>query len=67
MIKDCQTENDFRKLLADSHEKPVFLFKHSTNCPISRGRWSAFQGYAAGDRDAELFEHGGFDASADGF
>jgi bacillithiol system protein YtxJ len=55
MIKDCQTENDFLKLLADSHEKPVFLFKHSTNCSISRGRWSSFQDYADGDRDADFW------------
>ena len=50
MIKDCRTEEDFDQLLADSQDTPVFLFKHSTRCSISAGRWAMFQGYA--DREA---------------
>lgn len=50
MIKDCRTEEDFEQLLADSQDMPVFLFKHSTRCSISAGRWAMFQGYA--DREA---------------
>jgi bacillithiol system protein YtxJ len=50
MIKDCQTNEDFEQLLADSQDRPVFLLKHSTRCSISAGRWRMYQGYA--DREA---------------
>ena len=50
MIKSCKTMDDFHQLLANSHEKPVFLFKHSTRCPISASRWQVFQGFADSDQ-----------------
>ena len=46
MVKDCETAQDWEQLLADSHDKPVFLLKHSTRCGISASAWRAFQGYA---------------------
>ena len=43
MIKDCKTTQDWEQLLADSHEQPTFLLKHSTRCDISAAAWRAFQ------------------------
>jgi len=43
MIKDCKTAQDWEQLLAESHEKPTFLLKHSTRCGISAAAWRAFQ------------------------
>jgi bacillithiol system protein YtxJ len=42
MIKDCNSDEDFRQLLEASGERPVFLFKHSTTCPFSRGMFRQF-------------------------
>ena len=50
MVKDCRTVEDFSRLLASSQKRPVFLFKHSTRCSISAGRWRMFQGFA--DKEA---------------
>lgn len=50
MIKDCTTESDFQQVLEASKSKAVFLFKHSTTCPISRGAWDTFTDFAAGER-----------------
>jgi bacillithiol system protein YtxJ len=55
MIRNCQTSQDFYELLTNSHQKPVFLFKHSTRCPISRGRWKLFQDYAGVGGGAEFW------------
>jgi bacillithiol system protein YtxJ len=46
MVQDCRTAADFLTLLEASHEKPVFLFKHSTRCPISASRWRVLQEFA---------------------
>jgi len=35
MITPCRDENEFNQLLSDSAGHPVFLFKHSTRCPVS--------------------------------
>ena len=39
MISECKKKRDFEQLVADSYNKPVFVFKHSTSCPISASRW----------------------------
>jgi bacillithiol system protein YtxJ len=46
MIKDLKANSDFNDIIELSHEKPVFLLKHSTACPISAGVWGAFQRFA---------------------
>ena len=46
MISECTKNQDFERLVADSYEKPVFVFKHSTSCPISASRWRLFQSFA---------------------
>lgn len=47
MIQSCQTLGDLHQLLENSHQKPVFLFKHSTHCPISTSRWNVFQAFSS--------------------
>lgn len=56
MIQSCRTLEDWRTLLAHSHDRPVFLFKHSTSCPISASRWKEFQSFAEGRDDAEFWQ-----------
>lgn len=46
MIRECTKNSDFEQLVADSHDRPVFVFKHSTRCPISASRWRVFQSFA---------------------
>jgi len=45
MIHECNNEGDFRRLVENSNGRMVFLFKHSTNCPISRGAWERFSAF----------------------
>jgi bacillithiol system protein YtxJ len=52
VIRECKQNGDFERLVADSHEKPVFLFKHSTSCPISASRWRLFQSFAESESRA---------------
>lgn len=46
MIYECIENRDFKQLVADSYDRPVFVFKHSTRCPISASRWRVFQSFA---------------------
>ncbi len=46
MISECTKTKDFERLVNDSHQQPIFLFKHSTSCPISASRWQLFQSFA---------------------
>ena len=46
MISECKKKRDFEQLVADSYNKPVFVFKHSTSCPISASRWRLLQSFA---------------------
>jgi bacillithiol system protein YtxJ len=55
MISECKQVKDFERLVADSQDKPVFLFKHSTSCPISASRWRLFQSFA--DRESRAAYH----------
>ena len=56
MIADCETRQDFDQLLQDSEERPVFLLKHSTRCPISGSAWRAFQQFDASQPEADLWK-----------
>jgi bacillithiol system protein YtxJ len=55
MISECNKLKDFERLVADCQDKPVFLFKHSTSCPISASRWQLFQSFA--DREPRAAYH----------
>lgn len=54
MIENWLTVRDFDKVLSTSHDKPVFLLKHSTRCPISAGRWRVFHGLAQRESRAQF-------------
>lgn len=56
MIANCETRQDFDQLVRDSEERPVFLLKHSTRCPISGSAWRAFQQFDAGQPKADLWK-----------
>jgi bacillithiol system protein YtxJ len=43
MLKDLENITDFDKALQDSKEAPVYIYKHSSSCNISRGAWRAVQ------------------------
>lgn len=36
-VKEIMTDKDWDAILAESKKSPVFIFKHSTECPISAG------------------------------
>jgi bacillithiol system protein YtxJ len=36
-VTEIKTEEDWKKVVAASKKEPVFVFKHSTECPISAG------------------------------
>jgi len=56
MIQECRTDEDFRQLLANSQNKAVFLFKHSTACPVSRGACNRMEEYAESESKAEFWQ-----------
>ncbi len=48
--KNLNSEEELQAIIADSSEKPAFIFKHSTRCGISVGAKSRLEGW---DIDAE--------------
>ena len=56
MVQDCRTTEDFARLIRESQDKPVFLFKHSTRCPISASRWRVLQVYAEQESRADFWK-----------
>ena len=42
---ELSTEADWDKLLAESSEKPLLVFKHSTRCPVSADAHEQYQQY----------------------
>ena len=55
MVQECRTVADFTSLLVSSEERPVFLFKHSTSCPISASRWRVLQAFADSEPRADFW------------
>lgn len=55
MIKDCTSEEDFRQLVEASRERPVFLFKHSTVCPMSKGALRQFREFSEAESRPEYW------------
>lgn len=43
--KEMKTLADWEDVLAQSESQPVFVFKHSTTCPISANAWKEFAAY----------------------
>jgi len=55
MIRDLDQEQDFERLVQESHEAPVFLLKHSTRCPISRAALRECERFHQERPDVELW------------
>lgn len=55
MIHECTNEDDFGQIVENSRERTVFLFKHSTSCPISRGAWEWFTAFAEQHPELEFW------------
>jgi len=55
MIIECQSLQDFEQILQHSHERPVFLFKHSSVCGVSDCAWDQFNEFAGKEPGAEYW------------
>jgi len=56
MIKEFRSLEDIPEMLAESHQQPVFLLKHSTACPASADAWRAFQSFAKEETQAAFWK-----------
>ena len=56
MIKDCRSPEDIDRMLAESREKSVYLFKHSTVCPVSAGARRTIQSFAEEESRASFWQ-----------
>jgi bacillithiol system protein YtxJ len=54
VIKDLENYLDYENMLELSKSKPVFLYKHSTTCPISAGVWMDVRKFSE-QNDAAVF------------
>jgi len=56
-VNEITTPDEIQAMLAESRERPVFLFKHSTACPVSAGSYREVASYleAAGDDAAPIY------------
>lgn len=52
VIGNLETRADLEAVLAASKERPQFVFKHSTCCPVSRRALDEFSAFAAGCDEA---------------
>lgn len=48
-VEELDSTEALTQCLARSHAEPVFIFKHSTRCPISSGARREVERYLAGD------------------
>ena len=46
MVIELRQDRDLEQLLEISKSNPVFIFKHSTQCPISRQTYNEFREFA---------------------
>ncbi len=44
-LQPIRSIDDYAPLVAQSHDQPVFVFKHSLTCPISSSAFSRFQAF----------------------
>lgn len=54
MIQEYTSQSDYDMLLEQSKEKPVFILKHSTICPVSSSAHKQFLSFVD-DNDAARF------------
>ena len=55
MVKDCNSDDDFRQLMEASKQRPVFLFKHSSVCAVSKGAWARFSEFSEQEQHPEFW------------
>ncbi|MGQ9630454.1 MAG: bacillithiol system redox-active protein YtxJ [bacterium] len=55
MIEDCKSGEDFDRILLNSKDRPVFLFKHSTACRVSAAAWERFKKFAQEEGGSEFW------------
>ncbi|WP_336885184.1 bacillithiol system redox-active protein YtxJ [Caldalkalibacillus salinus] len=53
-IQELTTIDEWTDLLKTSHDKKVWVFKHSTTCPISAEAWSQYQKYIQQDTSDDI-------------
>lgn len=51
-MEELQSEEDLARVMEASRERPVFLFKHSTACPISAAACREVESYRDATGDA---------------
>jgi len=56
MLKHCATEDDYRRALEESRERPVFFLKHSVTCGVSSGGRSEFVKFAEEEEGVSCWE-----------
>jgi bacillithiol system protein YtxJ len=54
MIQKCNSIDEYKALLADSEEQPLFIFKHSTACPVSALAHRSFEKFAENVENARF-------------
>lgn len=56
MISKYTQSADYDKILETSRKKPVFLFKYSSACSVSRYAWEVFTQFSEIHQDAEYWQ-----------
>lgn len=56
MLRHCRGEEDYRRALEESRERPVFLLKHSVTCGVSAGGREEFRRFAEEEEDVPCWE-----------
>ena len=56
MINECRSKEDFHRPIEESRQCPVFLFKHSTVCPVSAGAMRQFTYFAEEEDGAKYWQ-----------
>ncbi len=52
MIRECKTKDDLETILSGDSDRPVFVLKHSTICPISAAAWKEFSSFSENEERA---------------
>ena len=50
-LREIESTGDMKLVLAGSHRRPIFIFKHSTTCPISARAAARLNAYAGENAD----------------
>lgn len=50
-LREIESTGDMKLVLAGSHKRPIFIFKHSTTCPISARAAARLNAYAGDNAD----------------